>query len=231
VPFISPDDGYLTVFNLFDTDTRDKQDGLLDAMRDIIDNAAYPGWISSTLHSGQDRLGTANYVQWRSREELEERYAGERFKNETIPLFKSLSTSVRLIKTEVVYTQTHPSLGGAVEIGPARDDYTVITVFGVAPENQKALVDVLAHRDEHVLTLPGYRSHSILRGVDGTYVVNYAQWDDRRSYERFHTLPEDERPADARRLRAEGRSLMTSRWSNTYQVVHSRSAATAGAES
>jgi heme-degrading monooxygenase HmoA len=222
--FISTDDGYLTVFNIFETDTPGRQDGLLTAMREIMDTADYPGWISSTLHSGQDELGTANYIQWRSREDLEARYAGQKFKKQTVPKFHELATSVRLLKTEVVFTQHHPSLGGAIEISPDRDDYTVIIVFGVEPENQAELVDTLAQPDEWLLTIPGYRSHTYLRGIDGTTVVNYAQWDSKERYDAFHLLPEDERPADIQKQRVVARSLVTSRQANTYRVVHATAA-------
>lgn len=223
MPFISPDDGYLTVFNMFETDTPDGQESLLDAMREIIDNGRYPGWISSTLHSGQDRLGTANYIQWRSIEDLEARYAGEEFKNKTVPLFKKISTSIRLLKTEVIFTQHHSSLD-SIEISPNRDDYTMIIIMGVAPENQKALFDTLAQPDEWVMTVPGYRSHTILRGIDGTFVVLYAQWDNKKLYDKFHNLPESDRPADIQKMRTIARSLVTYRSANSYHVVHTRSA-------
>lgn len=221
--FISADDGYLTVLNLFETDTSDGQERLLKVMREIIDTAAYPGWISSTLHGGQDKLGTANYIQWRSMEDLEARYAGEKFRHETIPLFNEISTSITLLKTEVMFTQRHPSLEGVTEISPNRDDYTVIIVLAVEPENQKELVDTLAQPDEWLMTVPGYRSHSILRGIDGTFIVNYAQWGDKEVYDTFHNLPEDERPADVQKVRTRARALASSRWSNSYHVVHTRS--------
>jgi heme-degrading monooxygenase HmoA len=221
--FISPDDGYLTVLNLFETGTVDGQDRLLAVMRDIIDNAAYPGWISSTLHGGVDRRGTANYIQWRSLADLEARYAGEKFRHETVPLFNELATSIRLLKSEVVFGQRHPGLAD-VEISDARDDYTVIIVMDVKPEDQKALVDALAQPDEWVQDMPGYRSHSILRGIDGTFVVNYAQWDSKERYDAFHTMPEEERPAAVQKLRAIARSLLTARSANSYRVVHTRSA-------
>lgn len=221
--FISPDDGYLTVLNLFETDTMEGQDRLLAVMRDIIDTAAYPGWISSTLHGGLGRTGTANYIQWRSLADLEARYAGEKFRHETVPLFNELSTSIRLLKTEVVFGQRNPELP-AVEISDRRDDYTVIIVMDVRSEDQKALVDALAQPDPWVRSRPGYRSHSILRGIDGTFVVNYAQWDGKENYDAYHFLPEDERPAGVRKLREVARSLLTARSANTYQVVHTRSA-------
>jgi heme-degrading monooxygenase HmoA len=222
--FISADDGYLTVLNLFGTDTLNGQERLLEVMREIINSAAYPGWISSTLHSGEDRLGTANYIQWRSLEDLEARYAGETFRHETVPLFHELSTSIKLLKTEVVFTQRHPSLGSSIEISPERDDYTIIIVFRVEPENQKNLVDTLAQPDEWLTTVPGYRSHCILRGIDDTFVVNYAQWDSKKRYDAYHDLPEEERPADVQKARAMARSLVTSRQANSYRVVHTRSA-------
>jgi heme-degrading monooxygenase HmoA len=224
MPFISPDDGYLTLFNLFDTETPDGQERVLDAMRDIIDNANYPGWISSTLHAATGRPGTANYIQWRSLADLETRYAGAKFTKQTVPLFHRLATSVQLLKTEVVFAQRHPSLGEVIEISPERDDYTVIILFGVEPENQKALVDTLATPDEWLLTVPGYRSHTYLRGLDGKLVVNYAQWDSKERYDAYHTLPEDERPPEVQKVRVRARSLATSRTANSYRVVHSRSA-------
>jgi heme-degrading monooxygenase HmoA len=224
MPFISPDDGYLTVFNMFETATPDDQDRVLDAMRDIIDNATYPGWISSTLHSGQDRTGTANYIQWRSLEDLEARYAGEKFKKKTVPLFNKLATSVQLLKTELVFSQRNQSLDGAIEISPDRDDYTVIVILGVEPENQDALVSALAQPEEWLRTVPGYRSHTYFRGIDGTCVVNYAQWDSKTAYDTFHNLPEDMRPLDTQKGRIRARALATSRSANTYRVVHSRSA-------
>lgn len=225
---ISADDGCLTVFNIFETDTPERQDGLLTAMREIMDAAAFPGWVSSTLHAGVDAPGTANYIQWRSREALEARYAGERFKKKTVPQFHALATSVRLLQTEVVSTQ-HLRSADTVEISPDRDDHTVIIVFGVEPDDQAALVDALAQPDEWLLTVPGYRSHTILRGIDGTTVVNYAQWDSKERYDAFHLLPEDERPADVRRLREVARSLVTARQANTYRVVHATAAPAAPA--
>lgn len=224
MPLISPDDGYLTVFNLFDVETLDGQERVLDEMRSIIDKADQAGWISSTLHAGQDRPGTANYIQWRSLADLEARYAESGFKNKTVPLFDELATSVRLLKTEAVFAQRHASLNGVTEISPDRDDYTVIFILGVEPENQKTLVDTLAKPDEWLQNVPGYRSHTYLRGLDGTFVVNYAQWDSKELYDAFHNLPEDQRPTEVEKARAHARSLATSRTANTYRVVHTRSA-------
>ncbi|MBR7672884.1 antibiotic biosynthesis monooxygenase family protein [Streptomyces daliensis] len=224
MPFLSTDDGYLRVFNIFDADSQEKQDGLLAAMKDIIDNADYPGWVSSTAHRGMDRFGVANIVQWESREQLEARYAGEAFQHRTVPEFNALATRVQLLQAEVVFSQAHPKTPSPVEVSPERDDYTVLIVLESEPENQKDLVDTMAQPDEWLLDVPGYRSHTIMRGINGSFLVNYAQWDSKELYDAFHTLPEEERPDYVRRTRTRARSLATSRWANTFRVAHSRSA-------
>jgi heme-degrading monooxygenase HmoA len=229
MPIISPDSGYLTVINLFGTNTAGRQDQLLGAMREIVDAAAYPGWISSTVHSGLDQPGTANYIQWRSGEDLEARYAGEEFRHRTLPLFQELTTWIKLLQTEVAFTQRHPTQGEVTEIQPDRDDHTVIEVFGVSPEDQGDLVAALGQGQDWLLDTPGYRSHSVLRGnraqgFDGPFVVTYSQWADKASYDAFRAVPEDEQPGDRQKTQARLDSLATSREWNSYRVVHTRSA-------
>lgn len=222
MPIIRPDNGALTVFNLFNTTDAEKQATLLDAMRGIIANANYPGWRSSTLHAGIEKPCAANYIQWRSVEDLRERYDGENFKHNTVSYFTELTTTVQLLKTEVISVQAAEP-DAEVEIGPERDDFTVIVIMGCAPADQAELVGLLSRPDEWMRERPGYRSHSILRGLEGDVVVTYAQWADQQSYERFHTMPEQDRPEHDRTMRARGRTLLTSRDSNTYEVVFARS--------
>ncbi|GIE92960.1 antibiotic biosynthesis monooxygenase family protein [Paractinoplanes rishiriensis] len=227
MPFIKAGDGYLTVFNMFTCDTPQDQDRIVDEMKDIVNNADYPGWISSTVHAGVDSPGTANYIQWRSLEDLQARYAGARYQNVTVPLFQQISTSVALLKTEVVFSQHHPDLN-RIEISPQRDDYTVIIIMDVEPRDQGALVDALGRPDEWLMTVPGYRSHALCRGIDGKFVVLYAQWDSKEHYDVFHHLPESARPADVREARAFSDTIVTRRQANTYRAVHTRSAVPAG---
>ncbi|MGZ9935062.1 antibiotic biosynthesis monooxygenase [Streptomyces sp. NC-S4] len=222
MPIIEPEKGSLTVFNLFNTTDSEKQATLLDAMRGIIAKANYPGWRSSTLHAGVAKPCAANYIQWRSIDDLKERYDGENFKHNTVPYFTDLTTSVHLLKTEVVSVQTKDGYA-RTEIGPDRDDFTVIVLMGCESKDQSELVSLLDKPDAWMRQVPGYRSHSILRALDGTMVVNYAQWEDAASYEAFHTMPEEQRPAHDRQMRARGKSLLTSRDANTYRTVFSQS--------
>ena len=54
---------------------------------------------------------------------------------------------------------------------------TLINTFTVKPEKQNELIDVLSDATEKVIKhLDGFISASLHRGIDGTYVANYAQW-------------------------------------------------------
>jgi heme-degrading monooxygenase HmoA len=241
MPILSSE--YLTVINLFRTDTSSNQDTLIGAMREIVDAAAYEGWVSSTVHGGQDKLGTANFIQWRSGRDLEKRYAGEEFKHRTIPQFTELTTSIRLLQTTLAATMRHPAQGDRTEIGPHRDDYTVIELLGVDPAAQEDLVGALGDSGDWLLETRGYRSYSVLRGLrargvghgtqlavtpsgpaDGAFVVTYSQWDSKQAYDAFRDLPKQQQPEQRQKTQAQLDSLITSCEWNTYRVVHSRSA-------
>jgi len=223
MPFIKAGDGYVAVFNMFTCDTVEEQVRIVDEMKEVVDNADYPGWISSTVHAAVDSPGTANYVQWRSLADLEARYATAKYQQGVVPLFQQISTSVVLLKTEAVFVQHHQKLDH-IEIGPHRDDHTVIIVMDCEPENQQALVDALGQRDEWLTTVPGYRSHAICRGIEGTFIILYAQWGSKEHYDAFHHLPESERPVEVQEIRAFTDTIVTRRRANTYRPVHSRSA-------
>lgn len=241
MPFINPEHGYLTVINLFKTDTPERMDRLVNEMRAIVDTAAFPGWISSTVHQGQEKLGTANFIQWRGNQDLESRYAGDEFKHRTLPVFHEITTFLRLMQTEVELSQRHPALGDVTEISPDRDDYTVIEVLGVEPADQDDLIGVLGASHDWLVDVPGYRSQSVLRGIrsrgpegsghdltaigtDNDFVVVYSQWDGKASYDAFRAPAEDKQPASRRKAQDKRNSLTTARDWNTYRVVHTRSA-------
>ncbi|GAA0571563.1 antibiotic biosynthesis monooxygenase [Actinomadura livida] len=239
MPFINPEDGYLTVINLFRTETHEQVDRLVSEMRAIVDTAAFPGWISSTVHRGQDRPGTANFIQWRGKEDLESRYAGAEFKHRTVPVFEEITTYVRLMQTEVELSRRHPSQGDATEVSPGREDCTVLEVLGVDPADQDELIAAVGSSHDWLVDTPGYRSQSVLRGIrsrtldrgglstvgtDNDFVVVYSQWDGKASYDAFRGMAEDERPAARRKNEDRRKSLTTEHDWNTYRVVHSRSA-------
>jgi heme-degrading monooxygenase HmoA len=241
MPFINPEDGYLTVINLFKTDTWERVDRLVNEMRAVVDTAAFPGWVSSTVHRGQEKLGTANFIQWRGKQDLESRYAGDEFKHRTVPVFREITTFTRLMQTEVELSQRHPAQGDVTEISPSRDDYTVIEIVGVEPADQDGLIAVLAAAYGWLVDVPGYRSRSVLRGIrsrapegsrgdltaigtDNDFVVVYSQWDSKQSFDAFRALAEDKQPAARRQTQDKLNSLTTAADWNSYRAVHTRSA-------
>ncbi|MFI0939352.1 antibiotic biosynthesis monooxygenase family protein [Streptomyces sp. NPDC021020] len=55
---------------------------------------------------------------------------------------------------------------------------TLINVFEVEPAKQQELVDLLNEGTEKVAkTRPGFVSVTVLASLDGSRVVNYAQWE------------------------------------------------------
>lgn len=74
-------------------------------------------------------------------------------------------------------------------IATDQDVATLINVFTVTRENQKRVVDLLIELTEQVMRhRPGFVSANIHASLDGTRVVNYAQW---RSREDFQTMLDD----------------------------------------
>ena len=71
---------------------------------------------------------------------------------------------------------------------------TLINVFTVEPENQGRLIEAWqSSTDEVIRHLPGFVSANIHASLDGTKVVNYAQWE---SQESFTSMLADRRPAN-----------------------------------
>lgn len=74
-------------------------------------------------------------------------------------------------------------------IDPDQQVITLINVFTVDPDRQQELVDVLDHATEDVIRhQSGFVSANIHASLDGTRVVNYAQW---RSAEDLQAMQAD----------------------------------------
>ena len=77
------------------------------------------------------------------------------------------------------------------EISQRGDVVTLINVFTVAPENQQRLLDLLIEATESVMNKqPGFVSANLHKSLDGTKVVNYAQWRRREAFEAMLENPE-----------------------------------------
>ncbi|MGI9001071.1 MAG: antibiotic biosynthesis monooxygenase family protein [Pseudonocardia sp.] len=67
---------------------------------------------------------------------------------------------------------------------------TLINVFTVTRETQQQLVDLLVEATEQAMRhRPGFVSANIHASLDGTRVVNYAQWCSREDFEAMLSDP------------------------------------------
>lgn len=67
---------------------------------------------------------------------------------------------------------------------------TLINVFTVDPSNQQRLVDILIETTEQVMNKQdGFISANIHKSLDGTHVVNYAQWKSKEAFEKMLKNP------------------------------------------
>ena len=67
---------------------------------------------------------------------------------------------------------------------------TLINVFTVEPKNQQHLVDLLIEATEKVMSQQeGFISANIHKSLDGTRVVNYAQWKSGEDFEKMLKNP------------------------------------------
>jgi len=76
-------------------------------------------------------------------------------------------------------------------ISTDNDVVTLVNVFTVGPEKQQRLLDLLVEATETVMNKqPGFVSANLHRSLDGTKVVNYAQWRSREAFEAMLQNPE-----------------------------------------
>jgi quinol monooxygenase YgiN len=67
---------------------------------------------------------------------------------------------------------------------------TLINVFTVEPKNQQRLVDTLMEATKKVMSQQeGFISANIHKSLDGTRVVNYAQWKSKEAFEKMLKNP------------------------------------------
>jgi quinol monooxygenase YgiN len=67
---------------------------------------------------------------------------------------------------------------------------TLINVFTVEPRDQQRLVEILIEATKKVMSQQeGFISANIHKSIDGTKIVNYAQWKSREAFEKMLKNP------------------------------------------
>jgi quinol monooxygenase YgiN len=108
------------------------------------------------------------------------------------PLGGSIST--RIDTSSIAYarpimpSESAPVVESTIRTG----DHVValINVFSCTPDNQQRLIEAWQRgTDELMRYLPGFISANIHRGLDGTKVINYAQWASRDGFQASFANP------------------------------------------
>jgi quinol monooxygenase YgiN len=75
-------------------------------------------------------------------------------------------------------------------ISTENNPWTVMIRFTVEPQHQQALIDTIVEFvSSYVRHQRGFVSANLHRSLDGTRVINYAQWRSREDYEAFSSNP------------------------------------------
>jgi heme-degrading monooxygenase HmoA len=67
---------------------------------------------------------------------------------------------------------------------------TQITTVKVPANNQSEVLELMAERARFMAKQPGFVSVSLHRSEDGSHVVDYVQWNNRKQLEAAHHSPE-----------------------------------------
>lgn len=76
-------------------------------------------------------------------------------------------------------------------INPENNVTTLINTFEVDPEKQQELIDLLTEATTDVMRhLDGFVSANLHKSLDGKHVANYAQWENKATFEAMLKNPE-----------------------------------------
>src|SRR5690606_9309803 len=79
-------------------------------------------------------------------------------------------------------------------IDPAVERLTLVNVYEVEPDRQAALAKALSESTESTIrNQPGFVSVCIHSSLDGTKIVNYAQWESKEHFQNFMKDPETQK--------------------------------------
>lgn len=182
---IAQANGVFTVIVVWPS-TPESQQQLLDHLIAVADeHSRRPGFVSCSIHKSLDGTKIAEYIQWKDRASFEAMAQSTEGKAHIDPSAAIANAGIY----EIVHVQESDRKEKQLtEIVPNTTLATLINVFTVAPENQQRLADILIEATESVMNkLPGFISANIHKSLDGTRVVNYAQWRSQKDYETMLT--------------------------------------------
>lgn len=134
-----------------------------------------PGFLGAAFHQSLDGASLAEYIQWRSQEDFAAAQPNPDF-SEHLPLVFAIAPP-DFAQYEVVYGMSwRQGKNSSPAIEADRTIATIVARYMAEPQEQLPLIHRLQqHHEQYLQSAPGWRSTSLLRGVDGTHVMAYLQ--------------------------------------------------------
>lgn len=136
-----------------------------------------PGMAAAAFHQSLDGKGIAEIVQWESERHLKAAFDNTKFDAHAADILKKVvKNEFSPYKTRYVDVNGTDPGDAVTTVSPDAVLLTIITKFGVDPDKQQVLLDLLVARHEVSLkALPGFLSVSFPTSPDGEKVVEYLQ--------------------------------------------------------
>ena len=180
---LSLDNSLTTVIIIFRVKPEQQQD-LIGAIKEFLETVkTQPGFVSANLHQSTDGVKVANYAQWSSMETFKAFRENEAVQAKAAKLFEFDTPDSHVY--EIVASESKVGTPQIVE-----GEYIVhFAEFSMQPENQPKMVELAKEHVKPAMEQPGLISATFHRSLDGTRIINYGQWQDKKAIEELVKQP------------------------------------------
>ena len=177
------DNNLTTVIIIFTTKPELQQE-LIATIREFLETVkTQPGFVSANLHQSIDGVKVANYAQWSSMDTFKAFKNNKEVRGKAEKLFEFDTPDSHIY--EIVASE---SKVGTPEI-KEREYITHFAEFSMQPENQPKMVELAKSHVKSAMEQRGLISATFHRSLDGTRVINYGQWQDKKAIEELTKQP------------------------------------------
>ena len=177
------DNNLTTVIIIFTVKPEQQQD-LIKAIAEFLEVVkTQSGFVSANLHKSIDGVKVANYAQWSSMDTFKAFRDNDEVQAKAKKLFEFDTPDSHVY--EVVASE---SKVGTPKI--KQGEYiTHFAEFSMQPDNQPKMVELAKEHVKPAMEQPGLISATFHRSLDGTRVINYGQWQDKKAIEELTKQP------------------------------------------
>ncbi len=172
---LSIDNSLITVIIIFEIKS-EQQSELIETIEKFLETVkTQPGFVSANLHKSIDGVKVANYAQWSSMDTFEAFRNNQEVQAKAAKLFEFDTPDSHVY--EIVASE---SKAGTPQI--KEGEYIAhFAEFSMHPKNQPKMVELAKSHVKPAMEQPGLISATFHRSLDGTRVINYGQWKDKKA--------------------------------------------------